>query len=233
MMPRPLHRRIFRFFFRFLAGFFAFLLCYGMATVFLTWIPANSDFEEPEEGVLIAVHSNGVHTDIVMPVKNELYDWSAHLSCTDTRAADSSFGYVSVGWGDKGFYIETPTWADLKTSTALKAAFWLSRSAMHVTWRRGLPAEGESCEQIRITPEQYKALCAYVQQTFALDVQGRVQFIQAPTYTPYDAFYEAHGRYNLFKTCNVWAGNALRYAGVKMSLWTPFDKCVFYHLPAN
>ncbi|TND07988.1 MAG: hypothetical protein FD123_2796 [Bacteroidetes bacterium] len=230
-MSRPWYKRLFRVVLRSVLGFFVFLLMYGITMLVLTWIPSNTDFAETEDGITIAIYSNGVHTDIIMPVKHEIHDWSSMLSFRDVAAADSTFGFVSLGWGDKGFYIETPTWADLKASTALKAAFWLSSSAMHVTWRKKLPAAGENCSVVRISKEQYRALCDFVSRTFQLDASKQVQHIKVPGYGKYDAFYEAKEKYSLFKTCNVWTGNALRYAGVKVSLWTPFDRCVFYHLP--
>ena len=42
--------------------------------------------------------------------------------------------YISIGWGDKGFYLDTPTWAELKLSTALIAGFGLGNAALHITY---------------------------------------------------------------------------------------------------
>ena len=44
-----------------------------------------------------------------------------------------------------------------------------------------------------------------------------------------DAFYEANGTYNLFKTCNTWANNGLKACEKKAALWTPFESGIFYH----
>jgi hypothetical protein len=43
-----------------------------------------------------------------------------------------------------------------------------------------------------------------------------------------DAFYEAIGSYNLFKTCNTWTNNALKSCGQKACFWTPFESGIFY-----
>ena len=48
-----------------------------------------------------------------------------------------------------------------------------------------------------------------------------------------DAFYEATGRYSLFHTCNTWTNNALKIAGQKACVWTPFDTGIFYHYQYN
>ena len=50
--------------------------------------------------------------------------------------------FVGLGWGDKGFYLETPTWADLKTSTALKAVSGYNTTAMHVTFYKEMQEKG-------------------------------------------------------------------------------------------
>jgi hypothetical protein len=54
--------------------------------------------------------------------------------------------YLAFGWGDKGFYLNTPEWADLKVSTALNAAFGLSSSAIHSTFYKKL-RENETCKK--------------------------------------------------------------------------------------
>ncbi len=219
-----------KFLFRMFIGILFFLSAYFLVAGICASIPVNRGFTSPPDGILIAVTSNGVHTDILVPAENELYSWRTLLPYSDTRSADSTYGYVSFGWGDKGFYIETPTWADLKASTACKAMFWMSTSAMHVTWRKRIPTDGPRCRSFRISRENYIALCAYIRASFE-DKDGRVQVVKAPTYSGYDAFYEAEGRYNLFRTCNVWTGQALKAGGIRVAAWTPFERSVYVQLP--
>ena len=73
---------------------------------------------DQNEDVEIFVQSNGVHTDICMPVKSAYFDWTSFIDTT-LYSKNKSFEYIAVGWGDKGFFLDTPTWAELKTSTAL------------------------------------------------------------------------------------------------------------------
>jgi uncharacterized protein (TIGR02117 family) len=105
----------------------------------------------------------------------------------------------------------------------------MSTSAMHVTWKKNIVA-GPRCRIITISKENYKLLCDYILQTFSLR-DKLPEYINAPGYGYNDAFYEAKGTYNLFHTCNVWTGNGLKKAGVKVALWTPFEKSVFRQLP--
>jgi uncharacterized protein (TIGR02117 family) len=119
-----------------------------------------------EKSITIFVESNGVHTDFILPVKCGSADWSRSMPYSDFERADPGFQYVSIGWGDKGFFIGTPTWADLTFSTAFNAAFGLGTSAMHVTYKRNEPKESEHCRKIRLSPFQYKVLSGYITNSF-------------------------------------------------------------------
>lgn len=179
--------------------------------------------------VSIYILTNGVHTDLVMPVKNELQDWSKEVKFENTVSKDTSMQFIALGWGDKGFYLETPTWADLKASTAFNAAFSLSTSAIHATFYKKMN-EGPDCVKIDISKAQYTRLVHYIQNSFDLDPNGHYMNIKTnANYGVNDAFYEAKGSYNLFRTCNTWTNNGLKSCEQKAALWTPFDTGIFYH----
>jgi hypothetical protein len=110
-------------------------LYYGVAQV-LSRIPVAAEPTTEAATVPFFIRSNGVHTDLVMPVKSSFIDWSHQLPYSNTQAHDATYEYVGVGWGDKGFYLDTPTWAELKPSTAVRAGFWLSSTLMHATFYR-------------------------------------------------------------------------------------------------
>ncbi|RFM34127.1 TIGR02117 family protein [Chitinophaga silvisoli] len=172
--------------------------------------------------------TNGVHTDLVVPVRNAQIDWSKSVLFENTIGRDTTARWIAFGWGDKGFYLETPTWADLKFSTAFKAATGLSTAAIHATYYHQL-REGKDCIRTSIDSARYARLIAYIQQSFRRD--GNDQIIHIVTNANYgrtDAFYEAKGSYSLFHTCNTWANNGLKACGQRACLWTPFDKGIFY-----
>jgi uncharacterized protein (TIGR02117 family) len=180
------------------------------------------------EDVSIYILTNGVHTDIVLPIKTTYTDWSKEIKFENTRSKDTTFQYVALGWGDKGFYLETPTWADLKFSTAFKAAFGLSNTAIHATFYPELK-ENKNCVKIKISATQYQKLIEYVKKSFKTDSQNHFICIQTDArYGQNDAFYEATGSYSLFHTCNTWTNNALKASGQKACVWTPFDTGIFY-----
>ncbi len=177
--------------------------------------------------VEIYILTNGVHTDIVVPVRNDQIDWSREIRFENTTSQDSTMRYLALGWGDRGFYLETPTWADLKFSTAFRAAFGLSSTAIHATFYHEMK-EGASCRKIMISKDQYARLIDFVSGTLKKDNSGHAIWIKTnANYDKTDAFYEATGSYSLFKTCNSWANTALKVSGQKCCLWTPFDTGIF------
>lgn len=212
----------------FILGIIIFLLFYLFAAFCLSRIEVNSDVVEKDD-VTIYLITNGVHADLVLPVKTEMKDWSESVKFDNTIGKDSTAKYVAFGWGDKGFYLETPSWADLKFKTAFAAGFGLSQSAMHTTFYKNM-TESESCKIIHISNSEYKQLVEYIDSGFEHTADGKlIHIVTEANYGNNDAFYEAVGSYSLFKTCNTWANNALKSCGQKAGLWTPFDTGIFYH----
>lgn len=184
---------------------------------------------QEQEEVNIYVLSNGVHTDIVVPTIHETMNWNDYFPPKNTTKKDTSLGLLALGWGSKGFYLETPTWADLTASTALKAAFGLSESAIHATYYKNLTPNNKNCFKIAISNRQYKKLCSYIIKSLKLNNNKSIYISTDANYGKTDAFYEAHGAYNLFYTCNTWANHALKSSEQRAALWTPFDKGILKH----
>lgn len=203
-----------------------FLALYVLSAYVLSKITIDQEADTKPE-VEIFILTNGVHTDIVMPVKNNQIDWSQQVQFKNTKAADTTYNYIAMGWGDKGFYLETPEWSDLKASTALKAATGLGKTAIHATYFRQMRL-GDHCKSIMISKEQYNRLITYITNSFQKDASGN--FVPVKTDALYgrtDAFYEANGSYSLTHTCNTWANNALKASGQKCCFWTPMDTPIF------
>lgn len=203
------------------------LAVYLVGSAALSIVPVGQRSQPSVDAIEAYILSNGVHTDIVLPVRTAQIDWSEMLPYTDTPAADTTMHYIGFGWGDKGFYLDTPTWSELKASTAFKAMFWLGTSAMHTTFHHR-PAENGKCVRIYLRPEEYARLISYIKHSFVLNAAGQPQHIQGHSYGENDAFYEAHRTYNLFFTCNTWTNDALKISGQKACLWTPAESGILY-----
>jgi uncharacterized protein (TIGR02117 family) len=216
----------------FISAVIALVAWYVLAAFLLTMIADNTSFQETETGIEIYVQTNGAHTNIVLPVENELYNWKEFIDTSQFKQKGTAFTHISFGWGDKEFYISTPTWSDLKFSTALKALFWPTSTAMYVTYYESFRYNSSYMRRIKISAKEYKHIIHAIKESFQTQLNGTTLLIDCCRYDNMnDNFYEAKGSYHLFKTCNNWTNDVLRRAGVKCALWAPFDKCVLYHLP--
>lgn len=213
---------------KYIAIFILSLVTYLLVVTLLSFVSVNEDLVENQKEIPIYILTNGVHTDIVLPIKNEYHDWTSRLKFEHTKSKDTTYQYVALGWGDKGFYLETPTWADLKVSTAVKAVTGLSSSAMHVTFYKSLK-ENKSCKKIQISLENYKKMIAFINESFQTKSGDFLKIETNAVYGKHDVFYEANGSYSLFYTCNSWANQALKAANQKAALWTISDSGIFRH----
>lgn len=202
---------------------------YIILGLLIPYIPVKSEKTDEPKTIELYILTNGVHTDLVVPVKTKYVDWSEKLPFENTKGKQTDFNYISFGWGDKGFYLDTPTWAQLKPSTAFKAAFWLGESAMHCTYYKKMQL-GDDCKKMMITEQQYQNLIKFIDDKFDKDLKGNYMLIKTDAvYGNNDAFYDAKGSYNFTYTCNTWANNGLKAAGQKAALWTPTDFGIFQH----
>jgi len=200
---------------------------YLVVALALGLIPRNAGFVDSSDGVEIHVRTNGVHADLVLPTRHGATDWSADFPARHMRALDAPTDWIAFGWGDRGFMLGTPTWAELRPLTAFVALSGLGSGAMHVEYVAS-PLAYES-RRVRLSAAQYERLVAYVRDSFVRSA-GAVQRI-APGYFDTDAFYEAVPTYTFWNTCNEWTRRALAAAGVRTALWSPFDAGVLWHLP--
>ena len=178
---------------------------YFAAAAILSHIPANADWREPDVGITIFVQSNEFHTGIVLPAGPGR--WRAY------------------GWGDRDFYRNTPRWQDLRPATVIAALIGSGSTVVHVD-ELGDFLPDENWRPLRLRAAEYARLRAYIAATLRPGPDE-------PGYTPYDRFFPAHGRYSALNTCNVWSGGALKAAGIRVGIWTPFKADVMRWIPMS
>lgn len=182
-----------------------------------------------EDCIPVYIITNGMHTDVVVPVVTPDKDWRHDVPFSNISSHDTTYQWAAFGWGDKGFFLEIPTWDDLTFRIAFKAAFALSTAAMHVTFYHSL-TENDHCKKMMISPDDYKQLVVFITSGFRLDNKGHfIPIVTTANYGDTDSFYEAKGRYSIFYTCNSWANNALKACRQKAALWALTDTGIFRH----
>jgi uncharacterized protein (TIGR02117 family) len=203
---------------RILAALLAVPAAYLVAALAGSLVPVNGDWQEPQKGTTVYLADNGVHTDIIMPVRAQGLDWSPLIPAQDFSAAPTDAQWIAFGSGEERVYLETPTWWDL-TPRTLWSALSGGRRVLHVEY---IARPSYAVRQIRLRPAEYRRLWSAVRADFQLDGRGRPELIRHPGYGCCDAFFRATGKASMFRTCNSWAAGRLRLAGVRTSLWPPF-----------
>ena len=203
---------------RILLGLLAIPFAYLLAALVGSLVPVNSAWREPERGITVYLADNGLHADLVLPVRAAGLDWSPLVPRSDMADVAPAAQWIAFGAGERRVYLDTPTWADITPRTAW-AALTGGERVMHVEYTAD---PTYAARAFRVTPEQYRRLWTAIRAEFRLDAKGRPVRIDHPGYGPRDAFYEGVGRASALSTCNNWVAGRLRLAGVKTSLWPPF-----------
>lgn len=205
-----------------LLGFVGFVLAYVLFMAAATFLPSQlgrHTLADNEPTLEIYLISNGVHTDFVFPTSTPMHDWTKTFHPIHTKNGRKD-AWTQIGWGDRDFYLNTPTWADLTLKTAVNALSGLSHSAIHTSYESDLTVKScQKCRKITLTHAQYQRLIAYILHS----LPNQYQPIAHAHYADNDAFYPALGSYNLFFTCNSWVNKGLKKADIKTALWTVTD----------
>lgn len=176
----------------------------------------------PAAGVTIWVENNGVHTGLVLPLVSAGVDWRPIARPGHLRDPRLASDWLAIGWGDRDFYVNTPTWAEVDPLVVARAAIGSPTTIVHLE-HLGRPVAGQDVRPLVLRPEEYRRLAAFVRASFATG-DGRLRWRHG--YARHDVFYAGTGRYSAYATCNEWTGAALRVAGVRMGRWTPFPVTV-------
>lgn len=190
-------------------------------------IPRNRDWVEPAQGIDIMVGTNGVHTELVLPLISHVKDWRDDLPVTDIPASGEPYTHVAVSWGEREVFLNTPTWAELRLSTAAQAMIG-GDALLHVS-HYVRPAPGPDNRPLRLTADQYARLVAQVEAALLPADRRR----KHRGYFDNDVFYNAPGHYSWRQTCNQWTSDTLAAAGVRTGWWTPFAGGVMKWVPAT
>ncbi|WP_336925344.1 DUF2459 domain-containing protein [Altererythrobacter palmitatis] len=196
----------------------------GAVLVFLlsAWIGSSLPREVSQssagEGITIMVETNGVHTGIIMPIVSPEMDWRAVFPSAGWPVNGRVPTHIAVGWGEREVFLSTPTWADLKASTALRIALAGGEPVMRVS-HYVRPATGENFRPLTLSRADYARMAEAIAASLA-PADGPHAPLRGVD--PHDAYYPARGTYTLAQTCNSWVGDMLAHGGVKMGRWTPF-----------
>lgn len=197
------------------------VLVYSMGAFLLSFFSTQPQQFSCEKKITVYVASNGVHLDIIVPIER--------LNGTEMRQISTpvSTQFIAFGWGDKDFYVNTPTWGEMSFWVTFKALFLPTESIMHLTFYRQKLGHWKP---IDLCPLQLEKLQVFLESSFVRDENGAYIELAQSGYTSMDTFFKANGKYSIFNTCNDWVNRGLKASMVKTAIWSPFDFGVLSHL---
>ena len=170
----------------------------------------------------IVVLSNPIHTDIAIPIDEELIERFAFLQRAGIRLDHPAARYLIFGWGARAFYVETPTWSDLKASAVAKA-LTVDSSVVHVDLAGEIDLSKPYAKSFEVSDRSMARLQDFIAASFRAGADGPVR-LPAVAYGEFDAFFEANGVFNALAGCNTWTSKALREAGLRTGWWNPLPQ---------
>lgn len=182
--------------------------------------------------IKVCVSNTGIHSNIIVPTENRVFDWHQYLSIDEIGIDNTkSYNYLSFGWGDRDFYMSTPSLANLKLSTTFKALFLPTPSVLYVKGYQIIPNYLE-VKCIKINQTDYFQLINFIESTFQLDANGR-QIRLGNGHTDNAGFYAAKGSYSILRNCNSWTAEGLRKADINTPLWSGLSSAIMLHLKSD
>jgi uncharacterized protein (TIGR02117 family) len=184
-------------------------------------IPRGGSAPVGPERVLVL--AGPIHTDIALPLDARTRERFAFLEAS-VPIGHPGADWLVLGWGGRAFYLETPTWADLRAGPLLRA-LTLDASVVHADVAGPIAVPQEGVVALDLSAEARTRLEDAILASFA-----GTEALPGEFYGPTDAFFEGVGHFNLLLGCNAWTAAMLREAGVTTGAWTPLPRALLWSL---
>ncbi|HAA30088.1 MAG TPA: hypothetical protein DCE56_23375 [Cyanobacteria bacterium UBA8553] len=171
----------------------------------------------------VCVAMFGIHTNIIVPIQNDVFDWRNYLALNLTNQQ-----YIGFGLGERTWYMNPPTRLEDILSQGIRALFFPNPSVLRMHKHERFPEHYE-IECVGVGKLDYLALMQFIKSSFQRSQQGdKIQIVYNPNSGK--AFYEATGSYSLVRNSNHWTAEGLNIANVNTPLWIRFSTAIMHHL---
>lgn len=177
----------------------------------------------------ILLLSNPIHTDIAFPADPDVVARFAFLADDGLPVASPGVDWIMAGWGGREFYLETPTWADLRPYPLLRG-LTLDRSVMHMAVGGAIDASADGVTELAVSAAEFESMMAMTLASFAHGSDGAIEPISGRSYGEFDRFYEANDYFNALGGCNTWTGEVLRAGGIRTGAWNPLPQSLVWSI---
>ncbi len=224
MSHLPLHIRIVQIIVKSIFGLMAFGLFYYLLCLILPLIIINKDRLLKTTGTLIYIGGDGMHSDIILPLKNEVCNWADFMLTQDLSNSIGQTKYISFGFAEKDFYLQNKSWSDINYLLVAKASLGLGNSIMHIGLEGEYPFKRRFCRKIYISKEDYSKLVSFVKESFKQNDGTVLKPLPILSYRNNEKIYPSSKKFSLVYTCNTWTNDGLKTIRFKTGLWTALEQ---------
>jgi uncharacterized protein (TIGR02117 family) len=196
---------------------------YYLCCLVLPLVHVNADYLYKNKGFLVYVAGDGLHSEIIVPVKNEVTDWETVFNKADFDGAAEGKQWLCIGFTEKNFYRTNRRWDDMNYFSAFGQLCGFGESVMHVSYENEYPFDRKFIRKIYIGEEQYAKLSEFIKGSFTQNNGEALAPIIKTNNFKKEVIYEAHKEFSFFHTCNTWTNNALKSFGFKTGYWTALE----------
>lgn len=185
--------------------------------------PTPGRAQLPADRPQVYICTGLTHSDFAVPVavarSQILGPVSDHIPATLPEDI-----YVMMGWGDHRFFTEVHTLSQLRPGIALSALAGRHDTALRIQLITEASLQ-DDCRALPLDRQGQAAIARHIRETIAAP----------PTVLPESTFgltyLQANQSYSPFHTCNDWASDGLRKAGLPTARWiAPFAFSVTWPL---
>lgn len=177
---------------------------------------------------VIGLVRGSIHYDILLPLSPELRKSFAFATADGLPMDHPQAEWLILGWGSERFYSTVGAYSDIRPGVLWRAA--TGDSAVMRLDLAGDVSGVESIAWLDASPAQIDALAQVVLAALPRDAAGNPTALPPAPWGQTHVFYRANGRFNIFHTCNAWAGETLRAAGIGHGIWTPTTQAFWLSL---
>ncbi len=212
-------------------GKYGLKLCYGilsMASFYylcclvLPLITVNADYLVKNKGILVYIAGDGMHSEVIVPVKEEPVNWETVVNRADFKTATTE-EWICFGFAEKNFYQQNKRWDNMNYLTSFKSLCGFGQGVMHVSFEKEYPFNRKFIRKVFLSSEQYIQLSNHIKNSFAQSNGQMLSPIAPSNSKEGEMLYEADREFSFFHTCNTWTNNALKVIGYRTGKWTALE----------
>jgi uncharacterized protein (TIGR02117 family) len=179
--------------------------------------PAGRSYE-------IGLIAGPIHYDFLLPLDADTRARFVFTGKGGVRVDHPDAAWLVIGWGARAFYTTAGSYRDVRAGAVLRGIF--GDDAVVRVDVAGPLENAPDIQFIAMSEAQYAAFLTHILAAFKRGDDGEAIHLPGTHFSQTDAFFEARGRFSVFRTCNAWVGESLRAAGLGFGLWTPTPQAI-------